>query len=78
MQAEWMVWLGSMILILSYILIPRRPYFGWIASFTGNSLYLYPVSTLHKLSLMVVPVVFTALSIWNVIRCLNSQKSSVK
>jgi hypothetical protein len=61
-----MIYAGSGFLILSYIFIPRRPQLGWIASLTGNAMYLLPVSQLHRIDLMVVPAVFTALSLWNV------------
>jgi len=63
-----MVYVGSGFLIVSYILIPRRPQLGWILSMTGNALYLLPVAQLHRIDLMVVPAVFTALSLWNVCR----------
>jgi hypothetical protein len=66
-----MIWIGSGYLILSYVLIPRKPQIGWICSFTGNALYLQPVAQLHRLDLMVVPTVFTALSLWNVWNELN-------
>ncbi len=61
-----MIYAGSLYLILSYVLIPRKPQLGWNASFVGNALYLYPVAQLHRIDLMVVPAVFTALSLWNV------------
>lgn len=60
-----MIWIGSIFLLLSYWLIPRNPVRGWLVSFIGNALYLYPVSKLHRLDLMVVPAAFTVLSLWN-------------
>jgi len=65
-HAHGMVYVGSGFLIVSYVLIPRRPQLGWILSMTGNALYLYPVALLHRIDLMIVPAVFTALSLWNV------------
>lgn len=66
-----MVYAGSCFLIVSYYLIPRKPQIGWNASFVGNALYLLPVAQLHRMDLMVVPAVFTALSIWNLWHELN-------
>src|SRR5271157_3039546 len=57
-HAHGMVYIGSSYLILSYILIPRRPQLGWVSSMVGNALYLYPVAQLHRIDLMVVPAVF--------------------
>jgi hypothetical protein len=65
-HAHGMIYCGSGYLIVSYVLIPRRPQLGWILSMVGNSLYLYPVALLHRIDLMIVPAVFTALSLWNV------------
>jgi len=65
-HAHGMVYVGSGFLIVSYVLIPRRPQLGWILSMVGNGLYLYPVALLHRIDLMIVPAVFTALSLWNV------------
>jgi hypothetical protein len=67
-HAHGMVYVGSGFLIVSYVLIPRRPYVGWVASFTGNAMYLYPVAQLHRIDLMIVPTAFTVLSIWNAVR----------
>jgi hypothetical protein len=75
-HAHGMVWVGSGYLILSYYLIPRRPYLGWVSNFTGNALYLYPVALLHRLDLMVVPLVFTVLSFVNVCQELMKQPVS--
>jgi hypothetical protein len=70
-----MVYVSSGYLIVSYLLIPRRPQIGWIASLTGNLLLLYPIALLHRIDLMVVPVAFTGLALWNVWNELNKPVS---
>lgn len=69
-----MIYFASILLLLSYLLIPRRPLVGWVVSALGNGLYLYPVSKLHRLDLMVVPALFTVLSVWNSYRELIKSK----
>jgi hypothetical protein len=67
---------ASALLIASYWFIPRRPKLGWALSFCGNFIYLFPVIFLHKLELLIVPVVFTCLSGWNLWRELHKKSSS--
>ncbi len=75
-HAHAQIYVGSCYLLVSYWLIPRRPYVGWVASFTGNAMYLYPVAQLHRIDLMIVPTAFTVLSIWNAVRELNKTTKS--
>jgi hypothetical protein len=76
-----MIWLGDFFLVLSMILLGMRPktplsvygpYGGWICSFTGNTLFIVPIFELHKPGLMVPPVMFTALSLWNLCKLLRN------
>lgn len=63
-----MVWTGAALILLSYLLVPRRPAYGWASALAGNALCLWPYAALHRPDMMAMPVAFTVLSAWNLWR----------
>lgn len=68
-----MIWLGSFLLILSYIVLGRKNMrLGWMFSLLGNGEYIFALwFRYHTLDVCVVPVVFTLLSAYNLWKELN-------
>ena len=66
------IWAADIALTVSLLTLRKRPYIGWIFSFLGNSLFIYPVWLLHKPGLLIPPVMFSILSVWNICAMLNS------
>jgi hypothetical protein len=71
---NWLVYIAAVFVFISYALIPKSPLRGWIAGVIGNGLYTIAFLQYHRIELMIAPVGFTALSIWNV--CRELHKSS--
>lgn len=80
-MSDLLVYAGDGFLVASMVLLGLRaktplswkgPYGGWICSFAGNSLFIAPIAALHRPGLLVPPVVFTALSLWNICRLLRN------
>lgn len=62
---NWLIYIAAAFLFVGYAFIPKRPRIGWIGSTIGNALYIIAFIPLHKIELLVAPVGFTALSVWN-------------
>ena len=62
---NWLIYIAAAFLFGGYWLIPRKPVIGWAGSVVGNFLYVIAFVPLHKLELLIAPVGFTALSVWN-------------
>lgn len=67
----WLVYIAAAFVFLSYVLIPRAPLRGWFFGVIGNGLYVVAFLPYHHLELLIAPVGFTALSVWNVWRELH-------
>ena len=65
---NWLVYIAAAFVFLSYALIPKAPLRGWFFGVIGNGFYVIAFLQYHRLELMVAPIGFTALSIWNVWR----------
>lgn len=66
-----LVYLASALMIAAYWYVPTRPRLGWSLSLIGNFIYLFPIIVLHRIDLLVLPVVFTALAgvnLWRELR----------
>jgi hypothetical protein len=62
---NWLIYIAAAFLFVGYALIPKRPIIGWAGSTIGNALYIIAFVPLHKVELLIAPVGFTALSVWN-------------
>ena len=69
-----MVWAGVALVLLSYVLVPRRPALGWAAALAGNAVALRPYALLHRPDMMAAPVAFALLSAWNLWNELRSTR----
>jgi hypothetical protein len=62
---NWLVYVGVFFLFLSYAKIPTSPRMGWLFGVMGNLLYIFAFLHYGKMELLVAPVMFAALSGWN-------------
>ena len=62
---NWLIYIAAAFLFVGYWLIPKRATLGWLLSAIGNALYIVAFIPLGKVELLIAPVGFTALSVWN-------------
>ena len=62
---HWLIYIAAAFLFVGYALIPKKPLIGWATSAVGNFLYIVAFVPMGKVELLIAPVGFTALSVWN-------------
>lgn len=62
---NWLIYIAAAFLFLGYALIPKKPVIGWLGSVIGNALYVVAFIPIHRVQLLIAPVGFTVLSLWN-------------
>jgi hypothetical protein len=62
---NWLIYIAAAFLFVGYVLIPKKPVIGWAGSTVGNALYIIAFIPLGKVELLIAPVGFTVLSVWN-------------
>ncbi len=63
---NWLVYISLFGVMLSYMLVPKRPLLGWVLGVIGNALYIVAFLHFHRIDVELAPVIFTLLSLWNV------------
>jgi nicotinamide riboside transporter PnuC len=61
----WQVFIALFGVMLSYILVPKKPILGWALGVIGNALYILVFLHFHRIDVELAPVIFTLLSLWN-------------
>ena len=69
-----LVYIAAALVFISYALIPKKPLRGWIFGVLGNGLYILAFLPLHRVELLIAPVGFTVLSIYNTWIALNKPR----
>jgi hypothetical protein len=71
-----LVYIGVFFLFLSYVKVPSNPRMGWLFGVIGNLLYIFAFLPYGKMELLVAPILFAALSAWNLWKELHKMSSN--
>lgn len=73
---NWLVYVAFILIVLSFLKIPKSPREGWAYGALGNLLYAIAYLHYRKVELLLAPVTFAALSAWNLWRELRKTSSN--